>query len=264
PPVDFQMTATYFVVAHLHYVLFGGAIMGLFAGLYYWWPKMFGRALDERIGNWHFWAQLLAFNITFFPMHWLGMEGMPRRIYTYFPNQGFDFWNPVATIGSYLLGGAVLIFVANAVITAFRPADATDNPWEASSLEWATTSPPPAHNFDVEPVVYSRYPLWDISEEDEHSGSHSSMSSHGLSATALATVAKVHDEHDTHGTGGHGGGHGIHLPAPTIYPMILALGLMILFLAVLFTPPTLKIVFVVTAVIYFVVAITGWVKEVTD
>ncbi|NDE75647.1 MAG: cytochrome c oxidase subunit I, partial [Proteobacteria bacterium] len=123
PPVDFQMTATYFVVAHLHYVLFGGAIMGLFAGLYYWWPKMFGRALDERIGNWHFWAQLLAFNITFFPMHWLGMEGMPRRIYTYFPNEGFDFWNPVATIGSYLLGGAVLIFVANAVITAFRPAD---------------------------------------------------------------------------------------------------------------------------------------------
>ncbi|NDF53805.1 MAG: cytochrome c oxidase subunit I [Proteobacteria bacterium] len=109
PPVDFQMTATYFVVAHLHYVLFGGAIMGLFAGLYYWWPKMFGRALDERIGNWHFWAQLLAFNITFFPMHWLGMEGMPRRIYTYFPNEGFDFWNPVATIGSYLLGGAVLI-----------------------------------------------------------------------------------------------------------------------------------------------------------
>ncbi|NCV21200.1 MAG: cytochrome c oxidase subunit I [Chloroflexi bacterium] len=265
PPVDFQMTATYFVVAHLHYVLFGGAIMGLFAGLYYWWPKMFGRALDERIGNWHFWAQLLAFNITFFPMHWLGMEGMPRRIYTYFPNEGFDFWNPVATIGSYLLGGAVLIFVANAVITAFRPADATDNPWEASSLEWATTSPPPAHNFDVEPVVYSRYPLWDISEEDEHGGSHSSESSHGVSATAIATVAKAHDEHgDAHESGGHGGGHGIHLPAPTIYPMILALGLMILFLAVLFTPPTLKIVFVVTAVIYFVVAITGWVKEVTD
>lgn len=265
PPVDFQETATYFVVAHLHYVLFGGAIMGLFAGLYYWWPKMFGRALDERIGNWHFWAQLLAFNITFFPMHWLGMEGMPRRIYTYFPNQGFDFWNPVATIGSYLLGGAVLIFVANAVITAFRPADATDNPWEASSLEWATTSPPPAHNFDVEPVVYSRYPLWDISEEDEHGGGHSSVSSHGVSATAVATVAKAHDEHgDAHESGGHGGGHGIHLPAPTIYPMILALGVLILFLAVLFTPPTLKIVFVVTAVIYFVVAITGWVKEVTD
>ena len=265
PPVDFQMTATYFVVAHLHYVLFGGAIMGLFAGLYYWWPKMFGRALDERIGNWHFWAQLLAFNITFFPMHWLGLEGMPRRIYTYFPNQGFDFWNPVATIGSYLLGGAVLIFVANAVITAFRPADATDNPWEASSLEWATTSPPPAHNFDVEPVVYSRYPLWDISEEDEHSGSHSPASTHGTTMTAVATVAKAHDEHgDAHETSAHAGGHGIHLPAPTIYPMILSLGVLILFLAVLFTPPTLKIVFVFTAVIYIVVSITGWVKEVTD
>lgn len=159
----------------------------------------------------------------------------------------------------------MLIFVANAVITAFRPADATDNPWEASSLEWATTSPPPAHNFDVEPVVYSRYPLWDISEEDEHGGGHSSVSSHGVSATAVATVAKAHDEHgDAHESGGHGGGHGIHLPAPTIYPMILALGVLILFLAVLFTPPTLKIVFVVTAVIYFVVAITGWVKEVTD
>jgi cytochrome c oxidase subunit 1 len=264
PPVDFQMTATYFVVAHLHYVLFGGSIMGLFAGLYYWWPKMFGRALDERIGNWHFWAQLLAFNITFFPMHWLGMEGMPRRIYTYFPNQGFDFWNPVATIGSYLLGAAVLIFVANAVITAFRPVDAPDNPWEASSLEWATSSPPPAHNFDVEPVVYSRYPLWDISEEDEHGGSQSQASSHGTT-TAVATVAKAHEElGDAHETSAHGGGHGIHLPAPTIYPMILSLGVMILFLAVLFTPPTLKIVFVVSAVIYIVVAITGWVKEVTD
>ncbi len=282
PPIDFQMTATYFVVAHLHYVLFGGAIMGLFAGMYYWWPKIFGRALDERLGNWHFWAQLVSFNIAFFPMHWLGMEGMPRRIYTYFPNQGFDFWNLVATLGSYLLGAAVLIFVANAVITAFRPADATDNPWEASSLEWATTSPPPAHNFDVEPVVYSRYPLWDISEEDEHGGGHSTVAAHGASAIAVATVAKAHDEHgasaiavatvakahdehgDPHDTGGHGGGHGIHLPAPTIYPMILALGVLILFLAVLFTPPTLKVVFVVTALIYFVVSITGWVKEVTD
>ena len=265
PPVDFQMTATYFVVAHLHYVLFGGAIMGLFAGMYYWWPKMFGRALDERLGNWHFWAQFLSFNITFFPMHWLGMEGMPRRIYTYFPNEGFDFWNPVATIGSYLLGASVLIFVANAVITAFRVADAPDNPWEASSLEWATTSPPPAHNFDVEPVVYSRYPLWDISEDDEHGGSHSPGSSHGATATAVASVAKGHDDHgDGHQLAGPGGGHGIHLPAPTIYPMIFSLGLMILFLAVLFTPPALKLVFIVTAVIYFVVSITGWVKEVTD
>ena len=261
PPLDFQETESYFVVAHLHYVLFGGVIMGVFAGAYYWWPKMFGRALDERLGNWHFWAQFIASNVTFFPMHWLGMEGMPRRIYTYFPNQGFDTWNFVATWGSYCLGGAVLIFVANVIMTAMRPADAPDNPWEAATLEWACTSPPPAHNFDFEPVVTSRYPLWDVEEENGH----------GAGAHEPHVAAPPRDAgygSEAHVTGGHGdaagAGHAIHLPAPTIYPMIFALGLNIVALAILFSPPVLKITFAITAVVYLVVAVVGWVREIMD
>ena len=258
PPLDFQETDTYFVVAHLHYVLFGGVVMGVFSGVYYWWPKMFGRALDERLGNWHFWTQFIAFNITFFPMHWLGMEGMPRRIYTYFPNQGFDLWNYVATWGSYLLGAAVLIFVANAILTSMKPADAPSNPWEAATLEWAVPSPPPAHNFDFEPIVYSRYPLWDIDVDDEHGSS----SSHAPSAVVLAPTTHASD--DAHADDGRGGGHAIHLPAPTIYPMIFALGLNLLALAILFAPPALKLVFLAASAVYLVVAVIGWVREVMD
>ena len=141
---------------------------------------------------------------------------------SYFPNQGFDLWNYVATWGSYLLGAAVLIFVANAILTSMKPADAPSNPWEAATLEWAVPSPPPAHNFDFEPVVYSRYPLWDIDVEDEHSAS----SSHAPSVVALAPT--THSGEDSHADDGHGGGHAIHLPAPTIYPMIFALGLNLL------------------------------------
>src|SRR5262249_51246550 len=147
PPVDLQQTDTYFVVAHFHYVLFGGSLFGLFAGLYYWWPKMLGRRLDERLGQLHFWLMLVSFNLTFFPMHFLGLMGMPRRIYTYPAGLAWDFWNRVATVGAFGIGLATLVFAWNAARSlAGRGGRAGADPWDGRTLEWAIPSPPPAYN----------------------------------------------------------------------------------------------------------------------
>jgi cytochrome c oxidase subunit I+III len=159
-PFDTQVHDTYFVVAHFHYVLIGGAVFPLFGAVYYWFPKMFGRMLEERLGKWHFWLFLIGFNVTFFPMHQLGFFGMPRRVYTYVPQMGWDPWNQVATIGAVIMFVSVLIFLVNAARAFSRPANAPDNPWNGESLEWATSSPPPHYNFAEIPLVESRTALW--------------------------------------------------------------------------------------------------------
>jgi cytochrome c oxidase subunit 1 len=161
-PFDYQLSDSYFVVGHFHFVLIGGLLFTIFGAIYYWFPKVTGRMLSERLGRWHFWLFVIGFNLTFVPMHFAGMLGMPRRIFTYPADRGWDLWNLIATLGVPVQIAAVLLFVINIALALWRGEDAGDDPWDAWTLEWATTSPPPEYNFETVPAVRSRRPLWDL------------------------------------------------------------------------------------------------------
>jgi cytochrome c oxidase subunit 1 len=166
-PFDWQLTDTYFVVAHFHYVLVGAIIFMIFAAIYYWFPKATGRMLSERLGKWHFWLFLIGFHLTFDTLHFAGMKGMPRRIYTYQSGRGLDTLNLIASIGAVLQAVAVLILIIN-ILKSLRSGElAGDDPWDAWTLEWSTTSPPPEYNFAAPPVVQSRRPLWDLKHPED-------------------------------------------------------------------------------------------------
>jgi len=171
-PFNWQLTDSYFVVAHFHFVLVGSLIFTIFGAIYYWFPKATGRLLSERLGRWHFWLFVVGFNLTFLPMHWAGMLGMPRRIYTYPADRGWDLWNLIASLGVPFQVVAVLLFLINVLISLRRGAPAGNDPWDAWTLEWATASPPPAYNFDTEPVAASRRPLWDLKHPEDPDGPH--------------------------------------------------------------------------------------------
>ena len=211
PPADLQQTDTYFIVAHFHYVLFGGSIMGIFAGIYHYFPKITGRIMNEGLGKIHFWLNFIGMNLTFFPMHFSGMLGMPRRIYTYDSGQGWDNYNLMSSIGAYLLFFATAVFLYNFFMSRRNGPIAGPNPWNAGTLEWSIPSPPPEYNFAVLPNVTSRYPLWEGSEADAES------------ARINAQPARDPEE------------LGIAMPYPTIKPLMVALGLIVMFSGLMLT-----------------------------
>jgi cytochrome c oxidase subunit 1 len=202
PPADLQQTDTYFVVAHFHYVLFGGSVLALFGGAYYWFPKMFGRMLGDGLGKVHFWLTFIGMNLTFFPMHFLGLNGMPRRVYTYPDGLGFELWNRIETIGSLVLGASFLVFIYN-IIRSWRT-EAPGDPWQGATLEWSIPSPPQEFNFPALPTVYSRDPLWEQRRTHGEAPEPKRMS-----------------------------GEGIHLPNPSFWPIVTAIGLAVFFVGFL-------------------------------
>jgi cytochrome c oxidase subunit I len=230
-PHNLQQHDTYYVVAHFHYVLFGGALFGLFSGIYYWYPKVYGHFLNEGIGKLHFWVMLIGFNLTFGPMHVLGLTGMPRRIDTYAAGMGWDFWNLVATVGAFVIALSVLIFMVNVVISRMQRVPAGNDPWDARTLEWLTPSPPPMHNFDEIPHVTARDEVWHRKYHAGETGAPVRVPAGGAppQEEEAPEAATPQDEAAV-------AAHGIHLPDPSYYPLVAAIGLPIMAYGVMFTP----------------------------
>ena len=166
-PFDWQLSLSYFVVAHFHYVIVGGILFAIFAAFYYWYPKVTGRMLSERLGTLHFWLFVIGFHLTFDPMHFAGLLGMPRRIYTFEPGRGWDAINLIVSIGAFIQAVGILVFVANLILSYWKGARAGNDPWDAWTLEWLTSSPPPAYNFASIPTIASRRPLWDLKHPED-------------------------------------------------------------------------------------------------
>jgi cytochrome c oxidase subunit 1 len=226
-PSDTQQTDTYYIVAHFHYVLFGGAIFGLFSGFYYWWPKVFGKMLSEKIGNWSFWLMVFGMNLTFGPMHILGLQGQPRRMYIWTEaraGEGFfnlGFWNTVASIGSLILSLGILLFLINIVVTTRKGEVAPLDPWNARSLEWMTSNPPKEHNFDSIPTVSHLDEFFHRKYKENENGEMVQV------ATAEEIVAELEKNADAH----------IHMPSPSYWPIVLALGLPVTAFGVIYSIP---------------------------
>ncbi len=243
-PADTQQHDTYFIVAHFHYVLFGGALLGLFSGIYFWYPKMFGMFLNERIGKWHFWLMLVGFNLTFAPMHMLGLQGMMRRTFTYTDNQGFDVWNLVATIGVFVLAISILIFIWN-IIHSYRaqkkePVEVGADPWDARSLEWMIPSPTPEYNFSDTVVVEEFDEFWHRKYGHDEDG-------------RLVRIAETEDVVQKPGA------TGIHLPSPSYWPLILASGFPLVGYGLIF-----NLWWCIPGALLLVLGIFGWVMEPAD
>jgi cytochrome c oxidase subunit 1 len=219
-PADTQQTDTYYIVAHFHYVIFGGGVLGLMSGTYFWWPKIFGFTLDERKGQIHFWLMLIGFNMTFAPQHILGLQGMSRRIDTYSAGFGFELWNMVSTIGSFIIAVSLLVFFYNAWVSTRGykknpPEKPLVDPWDARSLEWMTECPTPEHNFDEVPEVESLDEWWHRKYRIEDDGS----------VTRIATPDEAADPGVRHDT---------HLPSPSYWPLALAAALPLIGLGLIF------------------------------
>jgi cytochrome c oxidase subunit I+III len=226
-PFDWQVTDSYFVVAHFHYVLNGAVVFPIFGALYYWLPKMTGRMLDERLGKISFWTMFIGFNVAFFPMHILGFLGMPRRIYTYDSGLGWDTLNLLISVASFVFAAGTLLTLYNFVRSRFRGARAPADPWHADSLEWTTTSPPPEYNFAAIPIVNGRHPLWDDPPSSVE------VADGQASTRALGVVGALEkDMPVTEGLDARPQAV-LGIPEPTYLPFIAAVGIALLFVGLL-------------------------------
>ena len=240
PPADLQQTDTYFIVAHFHYVLFGGSMFGLFAGLYYYFPKISGRFMSESLGNWHFWLTFLGMNLTFFPMHFSGLLGMPRRTYQYDAGQGLELFNLLSTIGTLVLMLGTLFGLINLWKSWKSGERASSNPWGAPTIEWAIPSPPPEHNFDALPQITSRYPLWDLK---------GAVVTHPTTlADEAGRVQKTAKQ------------LGIPMPNPSILPLVTAVGVIVMFSGMLFTGSNMKlaVAIMIGGAVWWIAGLYNW------
>jgi len=232
PPADLQQTDTYFIVAHFHYVLFGGSMMGLFAGVYYYYPKLVGRMMSEKIGTWHFWLSFIGMNLTFMPMHWSGLMGMPRRTWVYDAGQGLDTYNMISSVGAYVQAVAVIVFMWNLWSSRKKGAVAGNDPWGAGTLEWSMPSPPPDYNFAVIPTVTSRYPMWESKPPRSPDG-------------PMKSAKEL----------------GIPMPNPTIKPLIVALFMVLMFASMLLIHlghQQLAVASIITFALLMVLGLYSW------
>jgi cytochrome c oxidase subunit I len=247
-PSDWQQTDTYYIVAHFHYVIFGGAVFGLFAGLYYWFPKYSGRMLDDRLGKWHFWLQFTGFNLTFAPMHWLGMQGMVRRTWKYAPEMGLDAWNMVVTVGAFIIALSVLVFMWNWRKSRRRGLLAGMDPWDARTIEWMTPNPTPEHNFTEPPTVTKLDHFWHLKYDEDAEGRPMRR------AEANDLLERLDEE-------GRNPRQAIHLPNPSYFPIIAALGIPLAFYGIIYHTSVAGKALIVVGALVTLSALIGWGME---
>jgi len=244
PPVDTQHNDSYFVVAHIHYVLFGGTMLGLFAAIHYWWPKFSGTMLNDKLAYATFWLMMLGFNVTFFPMHFLGVAGMPRRMSVYPTGTGWDFWNIVATGGAFLLAASVWLFIMNAIYSLRRGEPAGNDPWDGATLEWAIASPPPVYNFAKVPTVTARDAFWVEKRANEAAEKLGLPVRTPVAVSPDPVIQKV------------------HMPNTSFWPLVAGVGVSMIFTGFL-TPFFLGFVPTITVlgIIVLIIGVYGWSYE---